>query len=162
MKFSYKMILSVIIYIIISQYIVNFLWNDYWVNQTMILILTTNIAALTMVIVAYYKAEIDIEKAKSKFMNELGLKEEDVAIYSDKFLPLLRKLKDVDIDKMVKLIDYGIKKFKKIDVDELTEGDWGLDEPLEPLTKSEIELFMDLDDDEKTGEIKDVRSRDKI
>lgn len=136
MKFSYKMIIFVIIYIIISQYIVNFYWNNYWTKQTMILILTTNIAALTMVIVAYYKAEVDIEKAKSKIMDELGLKQEDIEIYTTKFLPLLRKLKDVDVDKAIKLIEFGIKKFKQIDITEIEESDWGVDAETEIFPES--------------------------
>lgn len=135
MKFSIKMILAVIFYVIISQVVLNFYWTEYLTNQTMILILTTNLAALTLVIVAYYKTESDLEKAKTKVMDELGLEEEDIEIYKTKFLPLLRKLKDVDVDRTIRIIEFGIKKFRKIDIDGLEDNDWGIDD--EP----ESELF---------------------
>lgn len=126
MKFSIKMIIAVILYVIVSQVFLNFFWSEYWFKQTMILVLTTNLAALTLVIVAYYKAESDIANAKSKVMDELGLEQEDIEIYTTKFIPLLRKLKEVDIDKATVLIEYGIRQLKKIDVDGM--DDWGLDD----------------------------------
>lgn len=106
--FSTKVVIGIIIYLIIGQIVLSFLWSEWVMIQILLIILTTNCGALFLVAWGYRRIDLGAQYAKDTLLTELGLSNEDIKIYKDKFLPLLRRMAKMDIEKTSRAIDKAI------------------------------------------------------